>query len=126
MEKLTTELVIEESKRDRRGRRLTAAARREELLRDYARSGLTQAEFARREGIKYPTFASWVQARRSATPEATSASKRAGPVRFAQVPMSALASREANEALSVTLPGGLVVRGSDAGLIAALVKALNA
>jgi transposase-like protein len=126
MENPTTELVIEERKRDRRGRRLTAAKRREELLRDYDRSGLTQAEFARREGIKYPTFASWVQLRRNAADAAPRADGPVGRVRFAQVPMSALAGRAEGDALSVTMPGGLVVRGSDAALIAALVKALNA
>jgi transposase-like protein len=130
MEKLTTELVMDERKRDRRGRRLTAAIGREELLRGYEQSGLTQAEFARREGIKYPTFASWVQAKRRATAATvgvtTPTVRPAGRVRFAEVPMSALVDRAANDALSVTLPGGLVVRGSDATLIAALVKALNA
>lgn len=125
MEKPTTELVIDESKRDRRGRRLTAAKRREELLGDYEQSGLTQAAFARREGIKYPTFASWVQSRRS-TGAAPSAGKPDGRVRFAEVPFPALAGRPATDSLSVTMPGGLVVRGSDAGLVAALVKALGA
>ena len=126
MEKPTTELVIDESKRDRRGRRLTAANQREELLRAYDQSGLTQAEFARREGIKYPTFASWVQARRGAAGAASRAGKPFGRVRFTEVPISVLTNRTATDALSVTLPGGLVVRGSDAVLIAALVKALGA
>jgi len=125
MEKLTTELILDESKRDRRGRRMTAAKRREELLGAYDQSGLTQAEFARREGIKYPTFTSWVQARhRVGSP--VSLSRPTTPMRFAEVPMAAPTERASDEALSVTLPGGLVVRGSDVGLIAALVKALNA
>ena len=126
MEKPTTELVIDESKRDRRGRRLTAAIRREAILRDYDQSGLTQAEFARREGIKYPTFASWVQARRSAG-AAPAAGRPTGRVRFTEVPMPPiLAGREATDLLSVTMPGGLVVRGGDPVAVAALVKALNA
>jgi transposase-like protein len=125
MEKLTTELVMDERKRDRRGRRLTAAKRREELLGDYEQSGLTQAEFARREGIKYPTFASWVQSRRKRD-GAPALGKPASRVRFAEVPMSALAARAANDTLSVTLPGGLVVRGGDPVAVATLVKALNA
>ena len=47
-------------------------------------------------------------------------------MRFAEVPRAALAERASEEALRVTLLGGLVVRGSDVGLIAALLKALNA
>ncbi|MGH7943610.1 MAG: hypothetical protein ACREH8_16450 [Opitutaceae bacterium] len=34
------------------------------MLREFDASELTQAEFARRAGVKYPTFASWLQARR--------------------------------------------------------------
>ena len=126
MEKPTTELVIDERKRDRRGRRLTAANRREKVLRAYDQSGLTQAEFARREAVKYPTFASWVQARRSATGAGTRSGAAVGRGCFTDVPISVLTDRAATDALSVTLPGGLVVRGSDAVLIAALVKALGA
>jgi DNA-binding transcriptional regulator YiaG len=65
MEKPATELLLDESKSDRRGRRITSVARIEELLRAYDESGLTQAAFARREGVKYATFAHWVQARRA-------------------------------------------------------------
>lgn len=56
----TMELVESGEKRDRVGRRITLVARRDELVGAWQRSGLTQAEFARREGMRYPTFASWV------------------------------------------------------------------
>lgn len=126
MEKLTTELILDESRRDRRGRRMTAAKRREELLGAYDQSGLTQAEFARREGIKYPTFTSWVQARRNGAASAAAVNKPAGRVRFEEMPMPVLYGRAASDALSVTMSGGLVVRGSDVGLTASLIKTLNA
>ncbi len=48
---LTTELVETGERRDRIGRRITPAARRGELVEAWRVSGLTQAEFARREGI---------------------------------------------------------------------------
>lgn len=100
-----------------------AHERTEALLREYEASGLTQAEFARRSGVKYATFATWVRTRRlrgGGRGERTVAVK---PVRFAQVqlPAAGLAPAE----LSVALPDGVVVRGADAGAVAALVRALR-
>lgn len=57
---ITADLVVDETKRDTKGRRITPKARRQELLAAYEQSGLTQAAFARREGVKYQTFAAWV------------------------------------------------------------------
>lgn len=54
------EVVETGEKRDRVGRKITPASGREELVGAWRRSGLTQAEFARQEGVRYPTFASWV------------------------------------------------------------------
>ena len=52
-----TEVVETGEKRDRIGRRITPRLRREELVAAWRASGLTQAEFARREGIIYSSFA---------------------------------------------------------------------
>lgn len=41
------------------GRRHAAAARREELLVEFERSGLSAAEFARQQGLTYTTFCGW-------------------------------------------------------------------
>ena len=60
MGSITAEVIETGEKRDKRGYRVTPMARRTELVREYQKSGLTQAEFARREGIKYATFAGWV------------------------------------------------------------------
>lgn len=119
MEKLTTELVDDGAKRDRRGRRLMPRERVEALLNEYEASGLTQAEFARRAGVKHPTFASWVQARRGQC----GGTNRAMPVRFAEVTLPMAAN--AGATLSVTLPDGVVVRGTEAAALAALVRALR-
>ena len=62
MATIATELL--EAKRDERGRRITPAAEREALVRAYPESGLTQKAFAKKEGVKYSTFVSWVQAQR--------------------------------------------------------------
>ena len=50
-------------KQDGRGRVRTSAARREQLLDEFARSGLSGPKFAELVGVKYQTFATWVQRR---------------------------------------------------------------
>ena len=57
------EVVETGEKRDRRGRRITPAGRREELVTAWRQSGMTQAAFAQREGIHYTTFRSWVRSK---------------------------------------------------------------
>jgi transposase-like protein len=51
MKMITADLVVDETKRDTKGRRITPKERREELLNEYEQSGLTQAAFARRAGV---------------------------------------------------------------------------
>lgn len=61
-----TEVVDDGRRPDRLGRVRTPRSRREELPAEHERSGLSQAAFARRAGVRYPTFAHRVQERRSA------------------------------------------------------------
>jgi len=51
-------------KQDVLGRVKTPKARREQLLDEFERSGLPGMKFAELAGIKYQTFATWVQKRR--------------------------------------------------------------
>ncbi len=51
-------------KQDGLGRVRMPAARREELLDEFERSGLSGKKFAALAGIKYQTFATWAQKRR--------------------------------------------------------------
>jgi len=55
------EVVI---KADVLGRMRTSRERREQLLDEFERSGLTGQKFAEVVGIKYQTFATWAQKRR--------------------------------------------------------------
>ena len=50
--------------RDTRGRVLVSPERRESLLAEYDRSGMSGVKFAQYVGIKYSTLASWLQKRR--------------------------------------------------------------
>src|SRR5271165_1081733 len=51
-------------KTDERGRVQTPADRRESLLDEFERSGLSAVKFAALAGIKYQTFAAWSLRRR--------------------------------------------------------------
>ncbi len=57
---------VEVLKQDERGRVRVPRERRESLLDEFEASGTSGARFARLAGIKYSTFAAWVQRRRKA------------------------------------------------------------
>ena|SRR5688572_25411787 len=117
---IVAEVVDNGEKRDGRGRRLTAADRRAEVVRAYHASGLTMAAFARRERIKYPTFANWVL-------KTAKRPMHRNAIEFAQVRlplMSAPTGTGANH-LEVRLPDGTMVRGGRVEEMAALVQALR-
>jgi len=119
VEPIKTEVVDDKAKRDRRGRQIIGAQRREELLAEYDASGLTQAAFARRAGINFHTLVAWLGRRRQSVVGAKPA------MRFHEVSVAAV-STASTLPLEVSLPGGLVVRGGDARTLAELVRALRA
>ena len=116
---ITAEVVDTGEKRDTRGRRVTPAERRLQMVAAYRASGATMAAFARRERIKYATFAGWVA-------KATPSSGAKSPIRFAQVALPLAAGAAAIDPLEVRLPDGTVLRGSRVGELVALVRALRA
>lgn len=113
------ELVETGEKRDRIGRRITPAARRAELVGAWRSSGLTQAAFARAEGITYSSFAAWVQAERRVPAGASRPGMRFAEVRLPAVPAPA-------PGLEVRLPDGTVLRGGSTAELVKLVRALRA
>lgn len=122
---MTTEIVDDGGRRDRRGRVSWPKQRREELLAEYERSGMSQAAFARHAGVRYPTFVHWVQEARREPRAQSSRELRPAEPRFAEVRLGGSDPAPVCPAeLSVTLPGGLVARGTDARALAALVRAL--
>jgi hypothetical protein len=92
---------------------------------------LSQAAFARREGLCYSTFAHWVQKAAKGTlrmtPSPSTPAPRHGPVQFAQVQLPSASSSASLDTSSVELrlQDGVVVRGADVQKLAALVRALR-
>jgi hypothetical protein len=66
-------------KLDTRGRMRTTRERREALLAEFDRSGMSGQKFAAWAGIKYSTWANWVQQRRKAQGQVPSAPNETKP-----------------------------------------------
>ena len=68
---------------DARWRMRVSSQRRAELLDEFERNGMSTPEFARLAGIKYQTFAYWLQCRRKLREIAASGDqKQSGPVQW--------------------------------------------
>ena len=99
-------------KQDRRGRVRVPRERREALLEEFARSGLSAAAFAQMAGIKYPTFANWRQQRRKPQGSSVGASPevvgRSGAIRLLEAVVEEPAVRASGNGagLLIELPGG--------------------
>jgi hypothetical protein len=106
-------------KRDARGHRVRARTQRMALIEAYRASGLTMAEFARRE-INYTTFAGWIA-------KAGKAPSSKSPIRFAEVrlPTSPSAAAGPSGQVEVRLPDGTVLRGGRIADLVTLIKALR-
>ena len=115
-------------KQDGLGRVKTPAARREHLLDEFERSGLSGKKFAALAGIKYQTFATWAQKRRRQLQGAVPV-KPVGPVRWLEAVMEQVKNPGGQNlaVLVVQLPGGARVEVADekqAVLAAVMIRAL--
>ena len=116
-------------KADKLGRVKTPAARRERLLDEYERSGLGGQEFASLSGIKYQTFATWVQLRRRKRGTIQPPAKSADPMRWLETVVEQVQNPDSKNmaVMVVHLPGGARVEVADekqAVLAAVLIRAL--
>jgi hypothetical protein len=123
---------------DIRGRVRTPAKRREELVDEFERSGIAATKFAALAGIKYQTFACWVQRRKrqagadhAAFAAGDSAAAPQGPrltfVEAAPTPVAPMVSKPAG--LRVHLEQGAQLEIADEQgvvLAAQLLRALGA
>jgi hypothetical protein len=111
------------------GRIRVSCEHREKLLDTFDSSGMSGQKFAEHCGLKYTTFASWIQKRRRERNEY--------PVEHAAPPESLLQSlaevevvpvKATNEGLSIELPGGarmILDHPAQAPLAAALIYNLS-
>ena len=101
-----TTLTDEILKRDALGRVRTPRVRREALVEEFEKSGVSAKQFAALLGVNYQTFASWVQAWRKARGQHSAA----GPVRLWEAVVDAGGAEPREPAgapgLWIELPGG--------------------
>ncbi len=122
----TTAAVGEIIKTDVRGRVRVSRERRQSLLAEYEQSGLSARKFAQLAGIKYQTFANWLQKRRRlGSPPA----QPADSVRWleAVVEKAKTSGPPGDRVLIVALPCGARMEIGDAhqaGLAALLLRSL--
>ena len=110
----TTNLDFDVIKMDCIGRVRTTAGHRDALIVAYEESALSGPEFCKHHGIKYQTFATWLQKHRRATGAYPSLESLKKPlpllslslaeVELPQSPQSPCSRR--TESLEICLPGG--------------------
>ena len=127
-------------KRDSLGRVKTDAVRRDAILEEFERSGLSGVKFAALTGIKYATFASWMQRRRRGRRACRSKASVGKLARRRGAPLPALGWVEAKverhgvavgprAVLRLELPGGAIMEicnEAQSLLAARLLRALQA
>ena len=123
MESIATEVVDDKQRRDARERRIVGQERKEELLRAYDGSDLSQREFARREGINFHTFVEWLQRRRRApgTKPSPRFQELSLPLPFVPKTSGAVATAS----LEVQLVDGTTIRGSNVEELAQLLRLIR-
>ncbi len=108
----STNAKAELLKQDVRGRVRVSAERREALLDEFERSGVSGAKFARLAGIKYATFANWVMKQRRERGRAgggDDAVRKAGAVRLLEAVVDCGRTGQSAacaQGLLIELPGG--------------------
>lgn len=120
-------------KTDGQGRVRTPPAQREALLDEFERSGLSGIRFAALHGVKYPSFANWVQGRRrrrAAESQPRAGSPGGGPaaVQWLEAEVGAWKGEEGCGGLMLHLPGGVRVELThphQVGLASQLIQALT-
>ena len=112
---------------DTAGRVWTPREQREAVLDEFERSGLPASKFAAHIGVKYPTFASWVQKRRQRRGGgAARTGKEPAALKWVEATVDDTKAGAARR-LMVHLPGGArleVADAAQAALAAQLLRAL--
>ena len=107
---------------DAKGRVRMPAAKREEILGEFDRSGASGVEFARMIGVKYPTFAGWLRRR---GPRPAVARRRGRPKKEPVQFVEATIPGGPVEPLVVELPRAVRVRVTASGQIPLVLELLR-
>ena len=93
-------------KSDRKSRVRTPRERREQLLAEFEQTGASAAMFAKIAGLRYSTFAGWVNRRRKEQAKAEEENRGNGAlVQFVEAAVEAKVEMRAGR-LRIDLPGG--------------------
>jgi hypothetical protein len=131
--------VDEILKLDQRGRVQVPIERREALLDEFERCGVSAFQFARRVGLKYQTFSHWVRKRKEQRKAEQSApvllqAKEPRPVQWIEAEITprggkeSMASSVVASGVIISLPGGARIEVAHLGqteLVAELMLALQ-
>jgi hypothetical protein len=123
MESIETELCMDRSKSDRKGRRIRGAEEWAQILERYDASGLTQEAFCRGEGLRYGTLVAWLGRRRKHGGELRGL--KPSPRKFHELAFNGSGSDPSEARMEVRLPDGTCVCGSSAAELAQLVRLLR-
>jgi hypothetical protein len=112
---------------DEKGHARASRSRQDELLDEYERSGLSAPKFAALAGIKYPTFAYWMQRRRKERQSAVAkpAGGKVDPVRWLEAVVDQAASPVAAAGLIIHLPGKARMEVLDKAQVLLAAQLLN-
>jgi len=122
---LTTPGVGEVIKTDTLGRMRTSVARREGLLEEFDKSGLSAKKFSELSGVKYQTLATWLQKRRG---RGVTPTKEADTIKWleAVVEQAQVSGGKSISSLVVEFPGSARMEISNAGQAALAADVLRA
>lgn len=118
-------------KTDVSGRVRMPADRREAILDAFEQSGMSGQAFAKHVGVKYPTFASWIQKRRrerSEYPQKKLSKPPPSPITFVEARIEKSCQASLQGGLEVQTQAGvkLVIRSqSEVELAARLIRSLK-
>jgi hypothetical protein len=122
MESIEAEVCVESGKSDRQGRRIRGVAEWSSILEHYDQSGLTQAAFCAREGLRLGTLVAWLGRRRK-NGGILSEPAQSKP-KFHELSLSRPSGEPIAE-LEVRLADGTIVRGAQASELAKLIRLLR-
>lgn len=119
-------------KTDTLGRVRTSRERRQAILDEFDQSGVSAAQFAKLAGLRYSTFAAWVQRRKPKPEEPKAVTKGAASrrpaLRLVEAVVDRASGRSSGQAVVLYLPGQARLEFSTADqipLVAALLQALQ-